>query len=273
VAPLITHPHRGCQPEHPPRPATAAAAVALQHQANQQPCRALAKHQQEPERAKATRLAARPGSAAAARLLRQCRKAAAAAAPLDTAAGRPATAAAPAAPPRTAEWTAQAERRAFELARALLSTACARDGVEERLQQIRRWNSEGGESADLDLLSHYPSSRASSAGTAAGATTASTTDDRVQPTGGGAGGSVGSGGGCTAATVGGCSSGSRGENGTSKRGPRHHAQGQAAPMVLNLECPSLSSDEVIEIELGRLGMEQLRRLRDALDCGAAAAES
>jgi hypothetical protein len=130
-------------------------------------------------------------------------------------------------------------RVAEALRRALLTTACARDGVAERLEQMAALSG-GGESLlegeasrdGIDIVS-------SRAGTAPPASAAS---------------------GCSAADALGAARQGRGAQGAR----------QVAPMVLNLEEPSRSSREVLELELSRLGLAELRALAAALGPAAVA---
>jgi hypothetical protein len=141
----------------------------------------------------------------------------------------------------------------------MLTTACARDGVDARLAQLREWGSESDETGDLDIVwdgcTDAPSRPSSSSG--AGRVPRSNE--------GGLRARLG------ASAIGGTLPSSQQEvqqqraSGDSGHAPRLGAPGrQAAPMVLNLEDPACSSEEVLELELGRLGLVQLRALHDGL---------
>lgn len=114
-------------------------------------------------------------------------------------------------------------------ARELLATACARDGVAERLQQLALWQGcgDGDGAASINLFSRCSSSAGSEGGSARPAAAGGTTPPRAHA---------------------------------------RHARGgrQAAAMVLSLDDPAASSAEVLELELAKLSLEQLHALRDAL---------
>lgn len=270
--------------------------------------------------------------------------------------GTPAWAALPAAPAQAAAAAAGVEEAddaaaveaavagaAAAFARALLTTACRRDGVEQQLARLQVWNAEHDETADIDIVCASSCSSCSSSGgldsacsgaggaggsapRAATSTAASSVsafghgkNELTQQGRQGLGVLDGSSGGGAPANARKCRTGCRVGSGLASKQQlqeqKHHQQHeqqllsppppqqqqrqeercqqqqqraqlkqqqqqwslaggtrrstssavrQAAPMVLNLDDLAQSSIEVLEMELGRLDLQQLKFLKDRL---------